>query len=134
MASVPLAAPVTFLGSTSGGLAGVSPATGLILPAAEATVLTGFTGWSVPNNGTVMVRLVVGAAGAGNVTLAVQRISEGQASPGLVIAVANSTTYLWGPFSQADFNDINGLLQFTISVVTGNSVGAYQLPPNMIGK
>jgi len=88
----------------------------------------------VPNNGTAMVRLVVGASGAGTVTLATQRLIEGSPGPGVTFAVANSTTYIWGPFSSIDFNDINGLLQFTISVVTGNTVGAYQLPPNMLGK
>ena len=135
MASVVLAPPTTYLGSVSGGVAGVSPlAGGLVLPTAEAQSLATFTGFAVPNNGTAMVRLVVGAAGAGTVTLAVQRLLEGSASPGVTFAVVNSTNYLWGPFSPADFNDINGLLQFSITVVTGNSVGAYQLPPNMLGK
>lgn len=120
MARVALAAPVTAI---SGGANA-----GTILPAAEAQSLATFTGFSFPNNGAVLVRLVIGASGAGNLTCNFQRTVEGQLPAAFVVALANSNAYILGPFSRADFNDANGLCQFDISVVTGNTVGVYQLP------
>ena len=136
MANVALSAPTTYLGSASAGAAGVNPmTTPLVLPAAEGTSLSGFTGWSVPNNGSVLVRLVVGSSGAGTVTLTVQRLLEGQQAPGLTTAVSASTVYIWGPFSTVDFNDPNGLLQFAKSgTLTGDTVGVYYFAPNMFGR
>jgi hypothetical protein len=134
MAVLALAAPVTYIGSASGPQPGAAIVTPNILPAAEPGVLTGMTGWTFPNNGAVLVRLVVGAAGAGNVTFLTQRTIESFGATVGAIAVANSTNYIWGPFSPGDFNDANGLVNINISVVAGNTVGVYILPQNVFGK
>ncbi|SRR5216684_1904337 len=133
MPTLALPAPTLPIGSLAGGTPGPLVATPNILPAAE-TALGANTGFSFPNNGAVILRVVVGAAGAGNLTLVVQKTTEGQVPAAFVIAVANSTVLLLGPFSPADFNDVNGLLQATMSVQTGNSVGVYQLPGNVFGR
>jgi hypothetical protein len=102
---------------------------GTILPATEPTNLTGFTGVNFVNNGAVVLRLVVGASGVGNITFNFTRTTEGQLPAPFVVAVANSTTYLFGPFSPSDFNDVNGLIQIDKSgTVTGDSAGLYILP------
>jgi hypothetical protein len=102
---------------------------GTILPATEPTNLTGFTGVNFANNGAVLLRLVVGAAGVGNVTFNFSRTTEGQLPAPFVVAVANSTSYIFGPFSPSDFNDANGLIQIDKSgTVTGDSAGLYLLP------
>jgi hypothetical protein len=134
MAVLALAAPVTQIGSASGSTPGAGIVTPNILPAAEAGVLTGNTGFTFPNNGAVLLRLCVGVAGAGNVTFLTQRTIESFGATIPPIAVVNSTNYLWGPFSPADFNDVNGLFNANISVVTGNTVGVYQLPASVFGR
>jgi hypothetical protein len=97
---------------------------GTVLPAAE-TALTGKTGFQFQNNpaGAVVVRIVVGASGAGNLQL----VAATGAQPS-VVALANSTTYIFGPFDPAVFSSPTGLVQATLTVVTGNSVGIYLLP------
>lgn len=125
MTTLALAAPTTAisLGPASGAI------TGVILPASETSLAT-FAGFSVPNNGAVLVHVVVGVSGAGNLAFICQKTIFGGSIPSTVfqIALVASTSYLFGPFSPSNFNDANGLLQATISVVTGNSVGVYQLP------
>lgn len=133
MAALALAAPTVPIGSASGSTPGAGVITPNILPAAE-TALTGFTGFTFPNNGAVILRIVIGASGAGNLVFIAQRTIESFAATVTTIAVANSTSYLFGPFSPADFNDVNGLFNATLSVVTGNSVGVYQLPASVFGK
>jgi hypothetical protein len=133
MAVLALAAPVTNIGSASGATPGPLIATGLILPAAE-TALGANTGCTFPNNGAVIFRAVIGGAGAGNITFVLNRTVEGQVPAAFVVAVANSTSYLFGPFSPADFNDANGNVDANFSVQTGNSVGVYILPNNVFGK
>jgi len=120
MARVALPAPTITLGA--------GPA-GTILPAAEPTSLNTFTGFSFVNNGAILVRLVVGASGVGNVTFNFQKTVEGQLPAAFVTAVANTTVYIFGPFSVQDFNDANGLCQFDKSgTVTGDTVGLYFAP------
>lgn len=113
MALLALSAPAT-------SLAGVS---GLTIPASGTSLAT-FTGFTVPNNGLVAVIVFVGASGAGNLQFLTQR----GASQPAAIAVANSTNYIFGPFDPNLYSDVNGLLNATLSVVTGNSVNAYVLP------
>jgi hypothetical protein len=132
MAPLVLAAPTVPIGSLSGSGGGPNVATPNLLPAAE-NALTGFTGFSFPNNGAVILRVVVGVAGAGTLTFTVQRTVEGQLPAALTYTLVNSTAPLFGPFSPGDFNDVNGLFQATMSVVTGNSVGVYQLPTSRFG-
>lgn len=112
MSLLALSAPATTLGGISG----------LSVPA-SGTALTGNTGFTVPNNGTVMVIVFVGASGAGNLQFLTQR----GASQPAAIAVSNSTNYVFGPFDPNLYSDVNGLLNATLSVVTGNSVSAYVL-------
>ena len=130
MALLALSAPSTAIAGPPGG-GGI---TGLILPAAE-TALTGFTGFTVPNNGSVLVRVVIGAAGAGTIQFVCQKSIEGVAMPLTAFqqSLANSTVYLFGPFRPSEFNDVNNLLNANLSVVTGNSVGAYILPGSVSG-
>jgi hypothetical protein len=104
------------------------PNSGTILPAAEPTSLATFTGLNFANNGAVLLRVVVGAAGAGNLTVNFTRTTEGQLPAAFVTALANSNTYIFGPFSPSDLNDGNGLVQIDMSVVTGNTAGLYTLP------
>lgn len=102
--------------------------TGTILPAAEATSLATFTGLNFVNNGATLLRLVVGASGAGNLTIYFTRSIDGAAVGSWVVPVANSTTYLLGPWGPSNYNDASGLIQMDISVVTGNTAGLYILP------
>jgi hypothetical protein len=133
MTTLALAAPTVQIGSASGGTPGALVSTPNILPTSE-TSLASNTGFSFPNNGAVLLRVCIGASGAGNLGFVLQRQVEGQAATAFTIAVANSTNYLFGPFSPNDFNDVNGLFQGTLSVQTGNSVGVYILPSNVYGK
>ena len=130
MTLLALAAPVTAIAGPPGG-GGI---TGVVLPAAE-TAIGANTGFTVPNNGAVLVRVVVGSAGAGNIQFICQKLIEGVLMPVTAFqqALANSTVYLFGPFRPSEFNDVNGLLNANLSVVTGNSAGAYILPGNVSG-
>lgn len=119
MTTLALGAPVTSIGS---GIAA-----GTVLPTAE-TAMASNAGFSFINNGAVLLRVVIGASGAGNLSLVVQRTVEGQVPAAVVLALSNSTSYIFGPFSVGDFNDGNGLFQGLLSVPTGNSVGVYILP------
>lgn len=120
MARTTLAPATNFIAGGAGA--------GTILPATEATNLTGFTGVNFVNNGATLLRLVVGASGAGTVTVFFTKTVEGQAVTSFSIAVANSTTYIIGPFSPSDLNDVNGLVQIDKSgTVTGDSAGLYKL-------
>lgn len=102
---------------------------GIVLPAAEPTALTGFTGVNFANSGALLLRVVVGASGAGNITVNFARTTEGQLPAPFVIPVLASTPYLLGPFSPSDFNDVNGLIQIDKSgTVTGDTAGLYFLP------
>jgi hypothetical protein len=94
------------------------------LPAAE-TALTGNTGVTFPNDpdGLVVVRIVIGGAGAGNAT-----IVGNLGAANVVKAVSNSTIYIWGPFDPSLYSNNAGLVQINFSVVTGNSAGVYLLP------
>lgn len=123
MSTLALAAPSQAI---SGGNSG------FILPASETSIGAN-TGFSFPNNGSVLLRVCVGASGAGNLSLVIQKTVEGVTPPAIVIAVANSTNYLLGPFRPSDFNDANGLFQGLLSVLTGNSVGVYSLPGSLSG-
>ncbi len=106
---------------------------GLTLPASGAQTLATFTGVQFTNNGMVFLVVYVGVAGAGNVQSNIGRKVQGQAYPAATIqaAVANSTNYIFGPWSAADFtqSDGSGLAYIDFSVVTGNSVTLYQCTP-----
>lgn len=121
MARVTLA-PVTLAGPS-----------GLLLPAAGAQALTGFTGVQFVNNGMVFLVAYIGAAGAGNVQSNIGRKVQGQPYPAATLqaAVANSSNYLFGPWSAADFTQLDGSGNAWIdfSVVAGNSVTLYQCIP-----
>lgn len=131
MTTLALSAPTTSLSGPPGG-GGIA---GIVLPAAEAGVLTTFAGFSVPNNGAVLVRVCVGSAGTGTLSFICQKTIEGALIATTVFSqvVANSTSYIFGPFRPSEFNDVNGLLQATISVVTANTVGVYILPGTVSG-
>jgi hypothetical protein len=105
-----------------------------ILPAAEPNSLATFTGFSFPNNGAVILRVVTGASGACTLSFSLQRLVEGLTPALQTYAQANSVSALFGPFSPGDYNDINGLVQCAMSVVTGNTVGLYQLPISRFGQ
>ena len=98
--------------------------TGAALPAAE-TALGANTGCTFVNSpsGLVVLRVVVGAAGAGNAT-----VVKTNGGANTVKAVANSTIYILGPFDPAVYSTASGLVEVDFSVQTGNSVGAYLIP------
>jgi hypothetical protein len=131
MTTLALAAPTTALSGPPGG-GGIA---GIVLPASEAGSLATFAGFSVPNNGAVLVRVCIGAAGTGTIAFIEQKTIEGAVIAATVFSqvVANSTAYIFGPFRPSEFNDANGLLQATITVVTGNTVGVYILPGSVSG-
>ena len=120
MALLALGTPANYL--TDYAFTGTSK----ILPATE-TALTGNTGCTFVNSpeGLVILRVVVGASGAGNATVVGQNGASNK-----VVAVANSDIYLLGPFDNALYSNSSGLVQVNFSVVTGNSVGVYILPDN----
>jgi hypothetical protein len=105
------------------------PTTATVLPTAEATSLATFTGFQFVNNGAVLIRVVVGASGVGTLTVNFQRLVEGQLPAAFTIAVANSTTYLIGPYRPSDLADVNSITYIDKSgTVTGDTVGLYFLP------
>lgn len=118
MTTLALSAPTTSIASNN--------AIGTVLPTSE-TALSSNAGFSFPNNGAVLLRVCIGSSGAGNLSLVVQRLVEQEQPAAIVIALSNSTNYIFGPFSPGDFNDVNGLFQGLLSVQTGNSVGVYKL-------
>lgn len=118
MARTLVPAPTLFLGPGPGG--------SVVLPAAEGTSLNTFTGFNFANNGGILVRLVVGASGVGSVTINFTRTVDGALPAPLTIAVANSTTYILGPWGPSNYNDANGLIQIDKSgTVTADTVGLY---------
>lgn len=100
------------------------------LPASENTIAAG-GGVTFPNNGAVILRVVVGAAGAGTISFLFERGVLG-ALIGTALftssSLANNGIYFFGPFQPSVYNDANGLVNFTMSVYTGNSAGIYNLP------
>jgi hypothetical protein len=135
MAALALAAPTVPIGSLSGSGGGPTVANPNLLPAAETSIGAN-TGFSFPNNGAVILRLITGTV-VGVLTFIVQRPVEGSLTPGFVVSstpgLAISSSYLFGPFSPADFNDVNNLFQATWTGFTGGSVGVYQLPASRFG-
>jgi hypothetical protein len=100
------------------------------LPASETSIAAG-GGVSFPNNGAVLLRVVIGAAGTGTLSFLNERPTLGQLVGTVLFttsALANNGIYIFGPFQPSIFNDVNGLAQFTMSVYTGNSAGLYFLP------
>jgi hypothetical protein len=132
MASVALAAPVTVMGSVYTS-AKVGAGTGLPLPAAEAQVITGFTGFSFPNNGAVLLRVVYGTV-VGAITFQPSGPIEGTLVAAITPNSAISTAYIYGPFDTSEWNDANGLFQAAWTGFTGGSVGVYQLPLTRYGQ
>jgi len=134
MTTLVLAAPTVQIGSASGGTPGPLVATPNALPAAETSIAAN-AGFSFPNNGAVILRVVTGTV-VGTLTFLLQKTTEGQTPAGFVVSgsLVASTGYLWGPFSPSDFNDVNGLFQATWTGFTGGSVGVYVLPSNVFGK
>lgn len=124
MANVAVPTATTYLG-------GVTAATGL-----QATMVTACTsiasGSSFTFAPTVMVNnvltpvvlwVIVGASGAGNFVFT----NTQTGGSNLTIAVANSSSYLLGPFDPAVYGASTGVVTCTPTVFTGNSVGAFLL-------
>jgi hypothetical protein len=106
---------------------------GMVLSATTgAQSLSGFTGFQFTNNGSLFIALYVGSAGAGNLVQNFGRKIEGAIAAPPTVALANSTNYLFGPWSPSDFTiqDGTGLTGFDLSGTnTTNSVTLYQLSP-----
>jgi hypothetical protein len=62
-----------------------------------------------------------------NVTFVTQKTVETFAVGDNVVAVANATTQLIGPFPAEIYNDANGLVQVTYSKVTSLTVNPFRL-------
>ena len=100
------------------------------LPASENTIAAG-GGVSFPNTGAILLRVVIGAAGTGTLSFLFSRGVLGQLTASPVFTtntLANNGIFIFGPFQPSVYNDVNGLVQFTMSVYTGNSAGCYFLP------
>ncbi|SRR6266568_7891249 len=128
MATLALAAPTIALGSNYG----TGPGVGLNLPAAETSIAAN-TGFSFPNNGWVMLRVVYGTV-VGTINFVIQKQVEGVTPAPIVPNSTISVPYIYGPFDTAEFNDVNGLFQANWTGFTGGSVGVYQLPANRYGQ
>ena len=109
-------------------LLGTSP----ITLGSSGTALAANTGVSFSNNGLMFLAVYIGSSGAGNLTFNIGRTVEGQVPAAIVVALSNSTNYLFGPWSPTDFTaqDGSGLTYFDFGVSTGNSVTLYQLSPS----
>lgn len=129
MTILALSAPSSFLAASPGG----GTISGLILPASEATSITGSpTAITVPNNGAVLVRIVVAVSGTGTIQFIEQKSIAGAtlAATQFQQTLSNSTVYVFGPFAPSQFNDVNGLLnmQGTLLAASGNTIGVYSVP------
>jgi hypothetical protein len=106
---------------------------GLMLPSSGAQTLATFTGVNFVNNGLMFLAVYIGSGGACNIQSNIGPKRQGATYPASTIQVAlsNSTNYLIGPWSAADFTqpDGTGLTWIDFSVVTGNSVTLYQCVP-----
>lgn len=120
MARLTLTGPITVPGTK-----------GIVLPTAGVQTVGANTGvaWS-GNNGRQFLAIYIGSGGAGNLTMNFGRTVEGQSPAPIVVALANSTNYLFGPFSPSDFTSLDGTgnTYFDLSGTnTGNTVTLYEL-------
>ncbi len=103
-----------------------------ILPASE-TSMTTYAGFSVPNNGAVLIHVVQGATTASNLQFIVNKATLLGSSLSSIstwtqaLGTSAGTHWIFGPFGPSVFNDSNGLLQATLSSVVSISVGVYIL-------
>ena len=103
-----------------------------ILPASETSMAT-YAGFSVPNNGAVVIHVVQGGTSASTIQFIVNKATLLGASLSSIstwsqaLGVAANTHWLFGPFGPSVFNDTNGLLQATLTSVANISVGCYIL-------
>jgi hypothetical protein len=100
---------------------------GTALPATEGTSVSSGTGLMFTNSpeGLVVVRITVGASGAGNATF-----TNTNGGANKVVALSNSTTYILGPFDPETYSNASGIVNCALSVVTGNAAGLYWVPAN----
>lgn len=117
MARTTLPAPTLFLGP--------GPGSGLVLPATEATAISAFSGVNFANNGGILLRIVVGSAGAGTLSIFFTRTTDGSLPAALTVALANSNTYILGPWGPSNYNDASGLIQMDLPGASTNSAGLY---------
>jgi hypothetical protein len=129
MTTLALAAPTVNIIS---GVPGSSGITGVTLPASE-TAFASYNALTVPNNGSVLLRVVTGAGDAPVFLFVVEETVLGVALTSATLftqTLGANTTKIYGPFSPRVFNDANGLLNVSLTggSVTNTSVGAYILP------
>lgn len=100
------------------------------LPASEPNSIAAGGGVTFPNNGAVLLRLVLGAI-TPTISFLFERGVLGQLV-GTALTTSSALTsagiYIFGPFQPSVYNDVNGLVNFTLSVYTGSSAGIYFLP------
>lgn len=84
----------------------------------------------VPNDGNVFLHFKKTGAGACNVTMVTPGVADGLAIADPVGVVPASTgDVMLGPFRPETFNDpATGEMSFTLSEITGLSVGRFRLP------
>lgn len=112
------------------GIPGGGAIAGLVLPASEANAIAANTQANFPNNGAVLLRIVMSTTAA-TADFQIQKQVLGYTPPVTTItqALSASTTYIFGPFSPSTFNDANGLCWVTFSVSpTGATLGVYSVP------
>lgn len=99
-----------------------------IAPSYTGSLTTSDT-YKVTNDGRTFLHFKKTGLGACTVTLQTPRTVDGLAVEEKTVTVPASTgDVLVGPFDTDNFNDGSGDLAFTLSEVTGLTVGAFRLP------
>jgi len=108
-------------------ISSVNRSTGLLQALAAANT----DGSTIVNDGKVFLIVANADGSPTNVTVAwgVNGAVDGVTPTARVIAVANATTRIIGPFPPSSYNDATGLVTFTFSKVTSLTVQAVKLDP-----
>lgn len=120
MARLTLTGPITLPGTK-----------GIVFPATGVQTVGANTGiqWA-GNNGRQYIVIYISSGGAGNLTQNFGRTVEGQVPAPVVVALAASTMYKFGPWSAGDFTSLDGTgnTYFDLSgTQTSNTVTLYEL-------
>lgn len=100
------------------------PDTGVV-PVYQAGI-TAVDSYTFPNDGRMFLHVKKGV-GACNVTLKSRASFRGKAVPDQVVAIAQNTDQMIGPFPPDLYNDATGLVTVLFSEVTGLTVAVVRL-------
>src|SRR5450755_2306652 len=105
---------------------------GLVLPAAGAQSLSGFTGVQFVNNGMLWLAVYNGTGSTQTITPQIGGRVQGIAPTATATALTASTNYLFGNWSQKDYTQLDGtgLMWVDFGGVQANiTVTLYQVAP-----